>query len=173
MPERTATAPKKASTNTSKSSTRAHTPQPTAEEREAVTFSSKPATSSLLAYRTGDTDSSDDDDEADSADKRGPSSSDVTAGRAAAAAAAAGMDEDAIQNDPDSAYVSTKLRITTLQRQLGIVAGKGGKKGGKGKAKPHQALSKEKGPQELELEQLEAQLRKSKLCEICRSHHTP
>lgn len=43
-------------------------------------------------------------------------------------------DLDDMEDNPDAAYISTKMQITSLQRRLGL-AGKGGKKGAKAKPK--------------------------------------
>ena len=107
-----------------------------------------PQMSGLLAYRNGDSDSEDDDSSkpvqqsADAASSLAPSSEDL----------------DEMEDDPDAAYIATKMQITTLQRSLGI-AGKGGKKGAKAKAKP--ALPTQENKAETErLQQLEALLKR-------------
>lgn len=70
------------------------------------------------------------------------------------------LSEEDIEDNPDNAYVVTKLKITSLQRKLGVVAGKGGKRGGKTKSKPLVG-KKDKTAEDIELEELEALLKRS------------
>jgi ATP-dependent RNA helicase DHX29 len=104
--------------------------------------------SALLAYRNGDSESEEETDSA-SEPKNTKSGSQTVSSE----------DLDEMEDDPDAAYIATKMQITTLQRNLGI-AGKGGKKGTKAKAKPAAAPIKENKAELEQLQQLETLLKR-------------
>jgi ATP-dependent RNA helicase DHX29 len=103
--------------------------------------------SALLAYRNGDSDSEEETDSA-SEPKNAQSGSQTVSSE----------DLDEMEDNPDAAYIATKMQITTLQRNLGI-AGKGGKKGTKAKAKPAAPVRQNKAELE-QLQQLETLLKR-------------
>ena len=113
--------------------------------------------SSLLAYRTAnDSDSSDEGKNASTS-----KSASIAADAHPVSTMASLADGDDLDDDPDRAYVLTKLQLTTMQRRLGL-AGKGPKKGGKAKLKLAN-ISKPKTLEEAEIERLEAQLKRIQL----------
>ena len=119
---------------------------------------------SLLAYRCTNSDDSSDEEESSTPARDTADTSASSQASSFLKAAISVNDGDGVKNededdDPDRAFVAIKLQITTLQRKLGI-AGKGGKKGGnRVKSKPV-LINKPKMPEEMELENLEIQLKK-------------
>lgn len=74
-----------------------------------------------------------------------------------------------MEDNPDAAYISTKVQITSLQRKLGIATKGGGKKGGaKTKARPTasaKVASQDDSADIARLEALEALLKRGEhLC---------
>lgn len=120
---------------------------------------------SLFAFRRPTSDSDDDSDSDSDSDEDGESSHiqpvKVAQDHSRNGTLDTSLPTDSdIEEDPDTAYVTLKLRLTSLQRKMGI-AGKAGKKGGKVvKAKSVvTSIVKPKSAEDAELELLESRLK--------------
>lgn len=109
-----------------------------------------PANSSLLDYRNADSDSEDE------SSAKPEQNGKATNGKASLLL----EDLNEMEDDPDSAYIATKMQITTLQRSLGLAVKGGGKKGAKAKAKPVTLATNEQKADMAHLQQLEMLLKR-------------
>lgn len=111
--------------------------------------------SSLLAYRDHNEESSDEDESENEQPKASTSSANATNLQSAHF----GDEDDDM--DPTSAYVATKLKLTSLERKLGL-ASKPGKKGAKSKPKAGGGTSVESSEMQ-EYQRLDARLKECEL----------
>ena len=130
-------------------------PKPVSAAAAANALMNAEARTASIAFRRQDSD--------DSSDEDAPSPPNKVSTLAAKGPAAPLPDDDEIADNPDAAYVQLKLEATTLQRQLGLVVGKGGKKNAKVKGAPSATAKPDASSSDmLRLQAIEGKLKSSK-----------
>jgi hypothetical protein len=127
------------------------TPLTQEEDVESQVSSKQTIGSSLLAYRDPNEESSDDESESEK----------PTTGVALTKATSAVLDDQSDDEmDPTGRYIAAKLKVTSLERKLGLAGKQGGKKAGKGNPKVNASTPEPAAMQEYQ--KLNAQLKQCK-----------